>query len=77
MKNMPSPMRQLETAIGQYVIYRVVIEWLQLDRVLYMAVPSSAYEMIFREAIGQIAIEKLDLKRMVFNPDKEEIKRWM
>lgn len=76
-ENMPSPMKYLETAIGQYVLYRAVIEWLQLDRVLYMAVPTSAYETIFQEEMGRIAIEKLNLRLIIFNPDKEEIERWI
>ncbi len=76
-ENMRSPMKYLELAIGQYALYRAVIEWLKIDRVLYMAVPSPAYETIFREEIGRIAIENLKLRLMVFNPDTEEIERWI
>jgi glucose-6-phosphate 1-dehydrogenase len=76
-ENMPSPMRYLEAAIGQYMIYQAVIDWLGLNKVLYMAVPIAAYETIFREAIGQIAIKKLHLRLMVFNPETEEIERWI
>lgn len=76
-ENMPSPVDYLETAIGQYVLYRAILEFTGRDSSLYMAVPITAYMSIFNEEVGQIAIERLKLKLMIFNPVLEEIVEWI
>lgn len=61
----------LHSPIGQYVIYRAVIEATSLGQPLYMAIPLDAYEGIFSEEIGQIIIQKIGLKLIVFDVEKE------
>jgi hypothetical protein len=76
-ENMSSPVTYLSNSVGQYVLYRVILEDGGLDIPLYMAVPDAAYHGILSERLGRIAIERLKIKLLVFDPVMEEILQWM
>jgi hypothetical protein len=44
----PSPIRNLEEAVGQYDVYRSILLETEPDRLLYLAVPQRVYESIIR-----------------------------
>lgn len=71
-----SPVDYLASAIGQYELYHGILDYLQLDLPLYLAVPSYAHQGILSEVIGQIAIVVAAIKLLVFDPEKEEIVGW-
>ena len=48
-----SDMRDLEQAIGQYVLYRIFLRRVEPDRELYLAVPQDVVEKVFSEDYGQ------------------------
>jgi len=48
----PSMIADLEQALGQYLIYRSVLEEVQPDCLLYLAVRKTTYQGIFSELIG-------------------------
>jgi hypothetical protein len=73
----PSPIADLEQAIGQYSLYEDVLHIVDPVRVLYLAIPNEAFEEIFSEPIGQLAL-KLRIKRVfTFATDEEEIVKWI
>jgi hypothetical protein len=76
-ENAPSIIDYLENAIGQYVLYRAILESSGTTTPLYMAIPIAAYVGIFNEEVGKVAIERLNLKLMVFNPMLEEVVEWI
>lgn len=76
-ENMPSAVEYLESTVGQYVLYRAILETKQSDAALYLAVPEAAYRGILSEEIGQIAIHKLNIKLIVFDTTTEEIVLWI
>ena len=49
----PSPVRDLEDAVGQYIIYRDVLSQIEPKRSLYLAVPQRVFEGIFADASGR------------------------
>jgi hypothetical protein len=52
-EKMPSPVEYLMSSVGQYVVYRAIIEASDNPQPLYMAVPFSTYQTgILSEAIG-------------------------
>jgi glucose-6-phosphate 1-dehydrogenase len=58
------------TAIGQYLIYRDLINKMEVIRPLYLAIPTTAYEGIFKEmAMGVIVTNQIKL--IVVNLDLE------
>jgi hypothetical protein len=71
-----SPMRDLELAFGQFVIYRCILEEQQLDRELFLAIPEGPAE-ILDEPIGQLLIAKQLIQAVIFDHQKEEILRWI
>ena len=62
-----SSMADLENALGQYILYRNIIEELEPDRMLYLAVHEEVFRTIFEESLGQMLIRKNHLKLLVFN----------
>lgn len=77
-EKMASPVDYLEGVVGQYVLYRAIIEETETNpTTLYLAVPTTAYEGILSERIGKIAVRKLAIKIIVFDPEKAEITQWI
>ncbi len=73
----PSDMNDLEIALGQFVLYRSVIEKTEPDRQLFLAVPQLAFVELFDEPVGRLLIEEEKLLVIVFDPQREEIKQWI
>ncbi len=72
-RNIPD---ELYTAIGQYLIYRDLINKMEVIRPLYLAIPTTAYEGIFQEmAMGVIVTNQIKL--IVVNLELEEITLWI
>jgi XisH protein len=72
-----SPVRDLEEALGQYVVYYSVMSEEEPDRVLYLAVPQRAYEELFVERFGQLIITRLQVRLVVFDEKTERINQWI
>ena len=71
-----SQMHDLELALGQFLLYRSILEEQEADRMLFLAMPDQAAEVL-DEAIGQLLIAKHLIRAVVFDPQKEEILRWI
>ena len=72
-----SNIRDLELAVGQFVLYREILARMDAGRHLYLAVTVNIYETLFQEPIGQLMIETQSLRLLVFDPGIERIKRWI
>lgn len=68
---------ELEQAIGQYVLYRLLLKRVDPERSIYLAIPSSTYRELFTEPIGEVVIGDLPLRLVVVDLDKVEIERWI
>ena len=71
----PSLVDDLEKAIGQYALYRDVMDETETNRELYVAVREAVYANFFQEPIGRLALDKGRLKLLVFDPMTEVIRR--
>jgi hypothetical protein len=67
----------LQEALGAYVMYRVVLEETDPDRRLFLAVPMRAWEGIFAERLGQLMLEKMKLRMIIFDVKKRRIVKWI
>lgn len=76
-ENMPSPIEYLAHAIGKYRLYLSVLNYLEINHPLYMAVPEAAYHGILSEAVGQQTLKQNAVKLLVFDPESEEIVAWI
>lgn len=72
-----SEVRGLQQAIGQYIMYRRVLDKANSGRLLYLAVTESIYEAVFDIELGQIFLEDNFVRLIVFDEEKEVITRWI
>ncbi len=72
----PSNLSDLENALGQYILYRNIIEELEPQLKLYLAVHEEIFATVFEESLGQMLIRKNNLKLIVFRITEEEIIKW-
>ena len=72
-----SEMEDLEKAAGQFVLYRSVLAKVEPDRELYLAINIEKFTDVFEEPIGQLLVEDLHLRLIVFDPKMEVIRKWI
>ncbi|MDJ0727853.1 MAG: XisH family protein [Prochloraceae cyanobacterium] len=73
----PSPVKDLENALGQYLLYQTHLKRIAPKRDLYLAITSTTMRGIFTEEIGLVLIEREIVKLIVFDEVKEVIERWI
>jgi hypothetical protein len=72
-----SQIADLEQAIGQYTLYRLLLNQVDPERDLYLAVSETTYSNIFSEPIGTLVIVELPLKLVVVDLKRKEIRQWI
>jgi XisH protein len=73
----PSPVKDLEQALGQYIMYSQVLERQKFARSLYLAIPQTVFLDFFSEELPQLMIELNNLSLLVFDADSEEVVQWI
>ncbi len=72
----PSEIRDLEEALGQYLLYKPFLQAREPDRPLYLGIPKDAYSSLFDEPIGKGIMEAYALNLLVFDPSEETVIQW-
>jgi hypothetical protein len=72
-----SIIEDLEQAIGQYTIYRILLNRIEPVREIYLAVTNVLYDRIFNEPIGKAIISDLPLKLIIVDLETVEIQQWI
>lgn len=72
-----SPTLDLEQAIGQYILYRLLLGKINPVREIYLAIPTLAYDEIFSQEIGRVVVDELRMKLLIVNLETEEVARWI
>lgn len=72
-----SPVRDLEEAVGQYGIYRAVLQKTGSDRQLFMAVPGKVHEQVLSPLFGQLVVQELKLDLIVFDIEEKRSLQWI
>jgi hypothetical protein len=72
-----SDVNDLEQALGQYLMYKAVLDEIAPDRPLFLAVPVLAYEGILSEPLGQLMIGAYKLQLIVFDDIERRIIEWI
>src|ERR1051325_5819576 len=65
-----SGITDLYHALGQYVIYRILIERGEPDRTLFLAMPTEAYATVLDVAEGQELIQNENLHLLLYNSER-------
>ncbi|MBD2207493.1 XisH family protein [Calothrix sp. FACHB-1219] len=72
-----SIIKDLEQAIGQYVLYGLLLGKVDPERDIYLAISDTLYEDFFQEPIGELVIKELPLKMIIVNLQRAEITQWI
>jgi hypothetical protein len=72
-----SQIADLQQAIGQYTLYRLLLNQVDPERDLYLAVSEATYSDIFTEPIGKLAIAQIPLKLIIVDLKKKEVSQWI
>ena len=67
----------LEQAIGQYILYRDIVEVNRLGFELYLAVTSGVYFSNFQKDLAQLIIKRNQVKLLVVDSTTEVIEKWI
>lgn len=73
----PSPVKEFETALGQYLLYKVLLAKQEPNRTLYLAIREEIYAGFFAEEIVQFTLETHPIYLIVFDPEKGGNLKWM
>lgn len=72
-----SPMRDFETALGQYLVYKALLAIDHPEQQLYLAIGQTIYEEFFQQVAIKFILEKYQVSLLIIELAKEEIVRWI
>lgn len=72
-----SDISAFHTALGQYLNYCQALEEQEPERIVYLAIPVETYQDFFQLPFIQRAIERYQVKLIIYDPKLEEIKQWI
>lgn len=75
--NSPSQVTELQKTIGQYNMYQSILQRLNPDRKLYLAVSEEIYQDFFGQPAIQDIVGDQNIKFIIFDPDQEIILQWI
>jgi hypothetical protein len=72
-----SPVRDLQEAVGQFVVYRALLSQAEPERTLFLGVASRVYDAVLTEPLGQLVVADVRLRLLVFDPQQQKVVRWI
>ncbi|MEH2272418.1 MAG: XisH family protein [Nostoc sp.] len=73
----PSPMRDFENALGQYILYRDILQLASKNYKIYLAIRDTVFDTFFQRKSIQAVVKLQQIEFIVFNNEKEEIALWI
>ena len=72
-----SPVRDLQEAVGQFVVYRALLSQTEPQRSLFLGVSSRVHDSVLSEPLGQLVIADVHLRILVFDEQQQKVVRWI
>lgn len=72
-----SPLSELEKAIGQYGVYRMILRQLDPERELFLAIALDVYLDFFQQEAVKEVVAEFRIRLLVFDPSTETIVTWI
>jgi hypothetical protein len=72
-----STISEFYSALGQFLSYLLALEVQHPGRILFLAVPLDVFDEFFRLEFGQMAIQRYNLKLIVYDAEEEVIHQWL
>ena len=73
----PSPMRDFENALGQYILYRDILQLASKNYKIYLAIRDTVFDTFFQRKSIQPVVKLQKIEFIVFNNEREEITLWI
>ncbi|NNJ13477.1 fatty-acid oxidation protein subunit alpha [Chloroflexales bacterium ZM16-3] len=73
----PSLVSDFHGALGQFLNYRLALETEDPTRQLYLAVPLDTHTTFFALPFAQLAADRYQLKRIIYDAQAQEIIQWI
>ncbi len=73
----PSPVADLQQALGQFTMYRSILGRRQPGRTLFLAVPRVVYDGILSEPLGEEVLADAAIPLILYDLDGREGLRWI
>ena len=67
----------LENAVGQYIIYRDILDETTSDFNLYLAISRGTYQSNFQRQLARMIINRNQVKLLIFDVENEVIEQWI
>jgi XisH protein len=71
-----SLIHEFHSVLGQYLNYEIGLEKIKADRLLFLAIPETAFKELCEMPLFHASVEKFDIKLIVFEPENETILLW-
>ena len=72
-----SDVKDLEQALGQYVLYRQILNEMGSDRSPFLAVSRPRFNSVCTIELGQVLLKNQIIKLIVFDDESEAIVQWI
>ncbi len=72
-----SEIKDLEEALGQFILYERLLTRYEPDRKLYLAIPEQVRQSVFEEEAGQVLLDDGLLRLLTFEPTQEVVIQWI
>jgi len=71
-----SAVSEFHTALGQFLNYKLGLQEVDNERILFLAMPQSAYQKLRKKPLIMRSIETYEVKLIVFDVDEKRILQW-
>lgn len=72
-----SDVAELHRATGQYVIYAALLQRIEPERRLILAVPDDIIRSLFQGDIGEVVLQDGVLRVVGYDPETEKLTQWL
>lgn len=72
-----SPMNYIANAVGQYLLYKAALDFVDDKTPLYLAMPETVYDTLMAETLAAYYIQYTETKLVIYDPIREVIIKWI
>ena len=72
-----SALDDLENALGQFGVYRAILQLREPDRTLYLAIPNSTRELFLEEKDFRYILRQFEARLIIYDPLEKEVLEWI
>jgi hypothetical protein len=72
-----SPINDLKAALGQYVLYRGLLEVTAPERRLYLAIGETVHASLFQQPAVHLIVRRNDLRIVTIDLGEQKVARWI